>query len=102
MTDPTASNHDTLFAKAVPVYPVHVNYEKKSKARKLDIDAVTIQKLFEEREVMKNDYQPMTRVYQASLSVKARNGSYYDVPRLEEVVRLIFKDRPCSMLVTKP
>ena len=29
MTDPTASNHDTLFAKAVPVYPVHVNYEKK-------------------------------------------------------------------------
>ncbi|CAK8685974.1 unnamed protein product [Clavelina lepadiformis] len=34
--------------------------------------------------------------------VKTRNGNYYDVPRLEDTIRLIFKDRPFIMLLTKP
>ncbi|CAK8689732.1 unnamed protein product [Clavelina lepadiformis] len=76
--------------------------EPRSKRRKLDFDAVTIQKVFEERVVMKTDYQPLTHVYQAYLSVKTRYGSYYDMSRLEDVIRLIFKDRPCIMLLTKP
>ncbi|CAK8681035.1 unnamed protein product [Clavelina lepadiformis] len=66
-------------------YRNDMSFESRSKRRKLDIDAATIQKVFEERVVMKNDYEPMTRVYQAYLLAKARNGSYYDVPRLEDL-----------------